>query len=135
MQLLTHIKPYFCLYAASNEFQMPENTGCTCPGSMLIYNCTVVGTGTTIWQGTAFTCPAEGIILRHDRFTGGVAGDCNSGSIAITGRSLGVENNCYASQLVVTVSSALHNKTVECVHNSNDGSNSIGLSRLTILEG
>lgn len=60
-------------------------------------------------MGTAFNCGANGILLRHDRFASrGIDGVCNSG--AIVGRSLGVENECYTSELNVTISPTLNNK-------------------------
>ena len=104
-------------------------------GRVLTYTCTVIGTGNTLWAGTAFQCPANGIILRHERFTesGGAVGECNSG--AIQGRSIGVENSCYTSQLEVTVSATLSNKTVQCVHNSGVGIDTIGTSVVTVIEG
>ena len=113
---------------------MPANTGCACPNDVLTYVCTVVGVGNTLWEGTAFDCSARSIVLLHTQFDSpeGASGNCNSD---IAGRSLSVESDCYTSQLFVTVSSRLNNKTVTCVHNSGIGMIPIGVSTLTVLEG
>ena len=102
---------------------------------MLTYTCTAVGTGNTQWTGSAFDCVAGWIILRHERFaqSGGAVGECNSG--AIQGRSIGVENNCYTSEIAVTVSATFNNKTIQCIHNSGSGANTIGTSVITFFEG
>ena len=111
---------------------MPANTGCACPGSVLTFTCMITGSGSTIWEGTAFNCDGNDILLRHDRFTdsGGVSDICNDGNIV--GRSTGVENNnCYTSELNVMVSPSLNNKTVVCTHSSFSLIN-IGVSVLTV---
>ena len=89
-----------------------------CPGDVLMYQCNIVGSGNTIWTGTAFSdCSNNEIILRHSTFASGMAfGNCNNG--AISARGLGVDNNCYSSQLNVTVNSDLNNKTIRCDHSS-----------------
>ena len=115
---------------------MPDNTQCTCPSDLLTYTCTAVGGGTTLWGGTAFDCPstANEIILRHSLFAvRGAFGDCNNG--AIVGRSLRVENNCYISQLNVTISTSLNNKTVQCAHNSDVGTNTVDEASLNVISG
>ena len=85
------------------------------------YTCTVVDTsgnppiGFSVWRGTAFNCPtsSNGISLRHSLFnTSGAIGTCTGG--AITAESVGVVDNCYTSRLMVTVSPALNETTVEC---------------------
>jgi hypothetical protein len=102
---------------------------------VLTYTCTAVGTGNTLWTGTAFDCATNGIILRHERFSqsGGAVGVCNND--AIDGRSVGVENNCYTSEIDVTVSATFNNKTIQCIHNSGTGINTIGTSVITVFEG
>ena len=119
-----------------NEFAILGDIGCSCPGDMLTFNCTAVGLGSTLWIGTAFDCIDGGneILLRHNGFiTGGISGTCNNG--AIVGRSLEVVDNCYTSQLNVTISSNLNNKTVECIYNGNAGTITIGSPTLTVVEG
>ena len=104
-----------------------------------MFNCTVVGGGTTLWTGTAFDCAAaniDEILLRHNNFNGsdGAFGECNNGDIV--GRSVQVEGNCYTSQLIVTVSAGLNNKSVRCVHSTNEGDMiTIGETLLTVISG
>ena len=111
-------------YAASDSFQSGlEDAGrqFACPGEVVNYTCTIVDTsnppiGSSVWRGTAFNCPVvfNGISLRHSSFStsGGATGTCASG--AITAESVGVVDNCYTSRLMVTVSPALNETTVEC---------------------
>lgn len=114
----------------------PNNVQCACPGDVLNFMCTTVGGGQTIWTGTAFSsCPrAENeIILRHSRFnTAGDTGNCNNG--AIVGRSVDAVNNCFTSQLNVTVSASLNNKTVQCIHSTNE-SELIDIVSLNVISG
>ena len=122
---------YIVFYTARSEFLMPANTGCACPGRMLNYTCTTVGTGNTRWGGTLFDCPSNVIVLRHERFTSGpVVGVCNGG--AVRAQSVGVEDNCYTSQLTFIVDPSFNNKTVVCTHNS---LNVIGTSIITLMQG
>ena len=52
------------------------------------------------------------------------------------GISLIVNNNCYTSQLSVTTSVALNNKTIRCIHNNEVGQMiPIGKILLTIISG
>lgn len=87
---------------------------CACPGDVLTYTCTIEGGRSTVWSGSAFDCAGNEIVLHHNRFAGeGVTDECNNGTI--TAHSVRVEDNShYTSQLNVTVSSGLHNKTVIC---------------------
>ena len=103
-----------------NERLSPANTICACPGETLNFTCTIISTsGTsgaaTIWNGSAFTCSENEIPLLHNGFnsSNGQSGVCNNG--AILARSVGVNGNCYTSQLRVTVSAGLNNKTVACL--------------------
>ena len=93
-----------------------------------------MGTGSTDWEGSLFECLANGIVLRHERYTPGpVVGDCNDG--AVEARSVRVVNGCYTSQLTFTVNPTFYNKTVSCVHTSNFGVNTIGTSVIASVEG
>ena len=115
---------------------IPAGKQCACAGEKLIYNCTVVGAGSTVWNGTAFDCPLarSRITLRHSQFTSNQAfGVCNDGDIS--GRGLGVINNCYTSQLNVTVRENFDNKTVQCIQNSNQGIRQVGQSLLSVVSG
>ena len=86
-----------------------------------VYECTATGTifGNTIWEGNAFRCPLEEIILQHHHFLEAY-GVCNGGSIVE--RSLRVENETYyISQLNVTISSDLVGKSIKCFYDDNTG--------------
>ena len=119
---------------ASNELLSP--TGAACPGDVLTYTCTVVGSGNTIWSGSAFDCDTKmnEIILRHSQFaSSGTSGNCNDG--AIRTQSIGVvNNNCYFSQLNVTVTSDMNGKTIQCAHSS-DRVVTVGVATLSIATG
>ena len=79
----------------------------------MIYQCTVTGGLFTIWGGTAFQCTGESITLRHSDFgSSSAAGECNSGQII--GHGISQENNCYTSELNVTLSEGLVGETVTC---------------------
>ena len=88
----------------------------------LTFECTVVGTGSTVWEECAFECDGTNynfIVLRHSEFNTSEKpqGVCNNGGIIA--RAIGVVNNRYTSQLMLTVSPEMNNRTVECVHDYN----------------
>ena len=115
---------------------LPEGTQCACIGERLTYNCNVVGSGTSVWSGTVFDCPMDGslIILRHSQFASNRAfGICNNGDIV--GRGVRVVNDCYMSQLNVTVRESYNNKTIQCISNLNEGMRTVGQSTLSIVSG
>ena len=108
-------------FAVNNSFQSDlEDAGrqFACPEEVVNYTCTVVDTNIplafTLWRGTTlFTCPGSQIILIHLSFsTSGASDSCNNG--AITAESVGVEDNCFTSRLMVTVSPTLNETTIEC---------------------
>jgi hypothetical protein len=127
----------FIGYAGNSELSVPANAACSCPGELLIFNCTAVGAGVTLWRGTVFNCPAAEILLRHSQYASGgsgASGTCNNG--AITGQGLqNVVNNNFISQLTVTVSAALNRGSVECAYNDGQRTSRIGLSTLTVITG
>ena len=93
------------------------NAECVCPGELLSFMCTVIGTrsGATIWAGSAFNCAGNEISLRHESFfrSGGISKDCNRG--AIVGKTVSAINEtCFTSELNVTVSTELNFTTVSC---------------------
>ena len=104
------------LFAANNELQIPPNVTCACPNEVLTFTCTTVGSGATIWSGSAFQCSTGEIILRHNAFAGESpqSGNCED----IVGESVGVQGNCYTSRLHVPVSAEVTNRTVRCLYNS-----------------
>ena len=91
-------------------------SSCTCLNDDTTYTCTVSGLGFTIWRGSAFDCSAQQnrILLRHMSFGSGTMGSCNGGDIV--GRSLGVSENVYTSQITVSVTSNLIGRIVECAY-------------------
>ena len=99
---------------------------CTYPGYNLTYECTVVGDrfGFTVWRGSAFDCKIEEIPLQHHRFTDGVAGECNNGSLVA--HSLREQDGFFTSQLNVTFTTALIGKSIECVHDSLFNTTTVG---------
>jgi hypothetical protein len=126
---------YYFFHTANEELiKISSDGGCVCPGSILTYRCTAVGVGSTQWTGTALNC-TNALIFRHSRFSSEtISGQCNNG--AVVGRSLDVTtDNCYVSELTVNISISLDNKTVQCIHNSQEGRNIIGTSSLTVLKG
>ena len=103
-------------FSVRQEFVSPANTNCACPGERLIYTCIAVTNESgraTVWSGSAFDCAGSEITLLHTRFNDETySRECNHG--AILGRSVGVDGSCFTSQLNVTVSTGLNNKTVMC---------------------
>ena len=106
---------------------------CACTSETLNFTCTIVGSGVTQWDGTAFDCTntANEILLLHDNYPNDANGRCNGGQI--TGKSLSVENNCYTSLLSVSTSAALNNKSIRC--NEVGQMVSIGERVLTVISG
>ena len=96
-----------------------------------------MGGAITIWRGTALDCLQDGseIILRHSLFASNQAfRTCNNGDIV--GRGIRVVNNCYTSQLNVTVRESFNNKTVQCILlNSNEETREVGQSLLSVVSG
>ena len=90
----------------------------------------------TLWSGTAFNCPLDNseITLRHSQFASNQGiGICNNGDIE--GRSIGVVNDCYTSQLNMTVRESFNNKTVQCASVSLVETRTIGESLLSVASG
>ena len=98
-----------------------------------MYNCTVIGGGATLWSGTAFDCATNenDIILRHNEFNSSTSGECNQGDI--TAQSVRVQDNRFISQLNVTVSNELNNKTVKC--STTNSMVTVGESRIRVIQG
>ena len=118
------------------SFLVQNDSSCTCTGHTVTYQCSIVGGGTTVWQGSAFQCSGLNryILLRHSNFnaTEKPYGECNNG--AITARAIGVHDSCFRSQLTVSLSPGMNNKTVECVYD-NGTENMIGSAILSFRTG
>jgi hypothetical protein len=106
-------------------------SSCTCLNDDIIYTCAISGLGFTIWRGSAFDCSAQQnrILLRHMSFESGTMGSCNGGDIV--GRSLGISENVYTSQITVSVTSNLLGRIIECAY-SLTGSAVIPINSTTI---
>ena len=95
-----------------------------------------MGGGITVWRGTAFNCAGNEITLRHNTFeSGDAAGECNNR--AIVGRGLHKVNDCYTSQLNISISMEMIGRSVECAYDDLSGSNPtlIGMDTITITTG
>ena len=107
---------------------------CICPGmSVVSFQCSTVGPGNTLWQGTALqSC---GIILPHRQFgeLGEPYEECKDGEIVAYG--VNSSDNTYISQLDVLVNDELRNKTVECIYNNGNNERSIGSMALAVRIG
>ena len=74
--------------------------------------------------------------MRHSQFINSqVSRECNDG--AIVARSVGSQDGCYTSVLIVDIGQDMINQTIECVYYDNVQSSSItiGETRLIITEG
>ena len=92
--------------------------GCICPNHNISFQCTTIGGGITVWQGSAFHCPqsSDEIALRHAQFLGSV-GVCNDG--AICAHAADIESpDCFISNLTVYITPALEGRTVTCEYDN-----------------
>ena len=94
-------------------------TPCLCPGHEATYECSVDDGVTTTWQGTALQeCRDGSIILRHSQFASGHNTNETCGTTGeVIGRSVSSNNNSFTSQLTLTISEKIFNKTIECAGN------------------
>ena len=100
-----------------------------------MYECSVFGPGTTHWEGSVFHSDCgNSIILRHSQFsTQGARASCNNDEIV--GHSVGVVDQCFTSQLNVTIESSLDSATVSCIHVRDGQRHNIGDSTIFIITG
>ena len=84
-----------------------------------------------MWRGTVISAGCE-VALLHSNFgdPGAARRVCNNG--AVVGYSIGVENNCYTSQLDILVSPELNGRTVECSIDDGVTISPIGTATLSI---
>ena len=104
---------------------------CVCPGHELRLECTVVGAGFTVWNGSAFSdCSQNRIVLRHSQFGSGISSGCNNGRII--GRSINTTSDSdgikYISQLIIQldVNDTLEGRNVKCAHLSDTQTITVG---------
>ena len=109
---------------------------CICPGRSLQITCSVVGLGSTVWEGTTFDCPSSEnkISLFHTGFaTNSSVGSCNDG---ITARGLSVSGqNCFLSEVTIIPSSATNGQTVTCNYDNGETSMPIGTVTVNLTTG
>ena len=112
----------------------PLEAGCACPDETLIFTCVTQGGIRTEWRGSAFNCPdtQNQILLRHIRNTSSQTFQCNDGSI--TGRLLNVSDDCYTSQLNITVTARVNNEIVQCMHTSDTAVPAVPVGSARILQ-
>ena len=109
---------------------------CTCRGHNVTYECTVIGSGATVWKGTAFDCSLtsnEFVILHYINYTSQKSQTCNNG--AIIGRVARAEADSYTSQITVQINDELNGTTIVCAHDNGTDSVEIGSAILNIPTG
>ena len=108
---------------------------CTCLGDVITYQCTIQGSGATIWKGSAFECLTQNIQLRHSRFNASsdtrITGECGS----LLAYEVASENNTFTSQLNVTITEEVVGQTVQCVYDDGGTEVIIGSDNLTLTSG
>ena len=107
-------------------------SGCICPGYNLTYECTVVGRPSelTIWRGSALSnCETQEVTLVHNQFKTART-TCDNPSIVAMGRD--TDNGRYTSQLTIMVTDYVIGKSVECAHDDNNITTTIGSLTITM---
>ena len=116
-------KTVLALGYALNTTRNNSEQVCILEGEDAIYECAVTdiyGSGATVWNGTAFTCPNPNnyaqdnkVLLLHRYFESGVSRSCNDGGIL--GQSTGKNGTRYISTLTVKRTSRnMNGKTIVC---------------------
>ena len=117
----------------TKEYVPQDPILCECVNAELTFNCTIVGSGATVWRGSLLNCPQEAneITLRHNNFLGPPR---MCGGIVVS--ALMVENNSYTSQLTVTTQAESNSKRVSCSHIISSGvPDVIGSTQLIVISG
>lgn len=111
---------------AGQEYKLPPPTGCNCPGSTLVFECTTtsVREATTIWKGSLLTDCLETsntIVLHHQEVEQkNVYGECNNGAVTATLHHV-VNSSLYTSSLQINITHSMYGNSVICVHAFDDG--------------
>ena len=103
--------------------QLTLLTSCTCLEQEVVYQCTVSGSGATIWGGTALEeCSQGRILLRHSEYRPdyGVDKICGTNGVIRT-HAVSAENRTYTSQLQLSISNHTVGDTIECSGGSEEG--------------
>ena len=118
---------------ANSSESVRLSSDCTCIGYPLEFECTAVGLGATIWQGSALNCPSSlnKIQLYHSRFVSGrETGSCNGGNIVASG--LDTAEGRYRSQLSIqSLGPEMAGATVECLYDN--GIHTHSINNITII--
>lgn len=102
---------------------------CACLSQNVTYQCTVCGGVFTVWS---FPIPGDcRIILRHNNFLG-IQKSIECNNVTAVAQGLAEENDCYTSELMVTVRPPM---TIECAFNDGVNSRVINSSEVTISSG
>lgn len=114
--------------------QLTAKSDCLCPGQQALFECTIFGQGTTVWQGSGFHCNSDEIQLLHitNQFEG-VTNICNDG--AIVARGVSAIGSCYTSQLNVTLDQGSNGTTIRCSYDDGSGTIDIGDVSVIIVSG
>ena len=106
-------------------------SGCSCPGSTVVYECGVEGSGLTLWE-VAECSGDEAITLSSSNF---VNSDdvCMNGEVL--GRGISEKDNCYISTLTLNVSESLSDEVVMCFLDNGTMAHLIGNSTLSVATG
>ena len=122
--------------SAGSEFKLLSP--CTCLGDVITYQCTIHGSGTTIWKGSAFidNCVTENIQLRHSQFNASsgsrITGECGRAWMVYEVASV---NNTFTSRLNVTITKGIVGETIQCVYDDGGTEAIIGSDNLTLSSG
>lgn len=108
-------------------------SGPVCLEDVLIFECSVTGTGATVWRGSVFNCESKSneISLLHSRFNTNIStiSSCNDG--AVVGQILYVDHDqYYTSQLNVTINFALIERDIICAYDDGVISHRVGCHTL-----
>ena len=122
-------------FAARNELISTADSHCMCPGQTITYECTVVGGISTVWSGSVIGPGCESSLF-HSAFQNSsesITIVCDNGTVV--GRRIGVNNNCYTSQLSILLTPNLDQRTIQCSVDNGISATVIGTARLSLITG
>ena len=101
---------------------------CTC--ETLTLECSIIGSGSTVLRLQGNSIIYGEIILLHSRYNSSTRSSavCNNGAIELVGWSLGVEDNCFTSQLQIKFSDNFKfaENLVSCIHDNGTAETVVG---------
>lgn len=109
---------------------------CVCPGDRILYECSIFGVGSTVWNGTLFYCPAQNneICLLHSSFDE-MTMYCNTTNRSVAVHAIKSENLCFTSQLTFSADAGVNQSTVTCVHDNEVDLRIIGSHTVIVTTG